>query len=158
MSSRYMDLPINSTLSINIDDDNSIANSSQGRHVFPSISSVRTPPQSEWVFVQREKGRPRTSDENVARKQQAFVRSPGKSTRRASRELQLPQTTVWRFLRKKLFLQLIRSKESEAEESFVSKIVFSDKATFHVNGKDNRHNVRIWGTGKQLSMSVIRVR
>ncbi|KAG8255252.1 hypothetical protein J6590_097028, partial [Homalodisca vitripennis] len=67
-------------------------------------------------------GRPRTSDENVARIQQAFVRSPGKSTRRASRELQLPQTTVWRFLRK------------------------SHEATFHTNGKVNRHNVRIWRT------------
>ncbi|KAG8301846.1 hypothetical protein J6590_042457 [Homalodisca vitripennis] len=35
-------------------------------------------------------GRPHKTDENVARIQQAFVRSPGKSTRRASRELQLP--------------------------------------------------------------------
>ncbi|KAG8320489.1 hypothetical protein J6590_067489 [Homalodisca vitripennis] len=36
-------------------------------------------------------GQPRTSDENVSRTQQTLNRSPGKSTRRASRELQLPQ-------------------------------------------------------------------
>ncbi|KAG8286217.1 hypothetical protein J6590_065677 [Homalodisca vitripennis] len=62
------------------------------------------------------------SDGNLAHIQQAFVSSPGKSTRRVSRELQPPQTTVWRILRK------------------------SDEATFHTNGKVNRHNVRIWGT------------
>ncbi|KAG8329228.1 hypothetical protein J6590_091269 [Homalodisca vitripennis] len=40
------------------------------------------------------------SDGNLAHIQQAFVSSPGKSTRRVSRELQPPQTTVWRILRK----------------------------------------------------------
>jgi hypothetical protein len=28
----------------------------------------------------------------------------------------------------------------------LSKILFSDEATFHVHGKPNRHNVRVWGT------------
>lgn len=113
-------------------------------------------------------GRPRTSDENVARIQQAFVRSPGKSTRRASRELEIPQSTVWRVLRKRLAMKPYRLKlvqalsaadkikridfcdfilaQMETDESFVSKIVFSDEATFHTNGKVNRHNVCIWGT------------
>lgn len=113
-------------------------------------------------------GRPRTSDENVARIQQAFVRSPGKSTRRGSRELQIPQSTVWRVLRKRLVMKPYRLTlvqalsaadkikridfcdfilaQMETDESFVSKIVFSDEATFHTNGKVNRHNVCIWGT------------
>ncbi|KAG8297103.1 hypothetical protein J6590_042547 [Homalodisca vitripennis] len=54
------------------------------------------------LFKGKNSGRLRTSDENVARIQQAFVRNTGTSTRRASRELQLPQTTVRRVLRKSL--------------------------------------------------------
>jgi hypothetical protein len=29
---------------------------------------------------------------------------------------------------------------------FSEKLIFSDEATFHLHGKVNRHNVRIWGT------------
>lgn len=47
-------------------------------------------------------GRPRVSEENVDRIRATFERSPMKSTRRASRELGLPQTTVWRVLRRRL--------------------------------------------------------
>ena len=32
------------------------------------------------------------------------------------------------------------------EDRFAEKLVFSDNATFHMCGKVNRHNVRIWGT------------
>jgi hypothetical protein len=32
------------------------------------------------------------------------------------------------------------------EDDKLNKIVFSDKTTFHLSGKVNRHNVRIWGT------------
>ena len=32
------------------------------------------------------------------------------------------------------------------EDGFPEKLVFSDETTFHVCGKANRHNVRIWGT------------
>ena len=31
------------------------------------------------------------------------------------------------------------------EEEFNERIVFSDEATFHTNGKVNRRNIRIWG-------------
>ncbi|GBO15590.1 hypothetical protein AVEN_8296-1 [Araneus ventricosus] len=34
----------------------------------------------------------------------------------------------------------------EHENGFSPRLVFSDKATFHVSGKVNRHNVRMWGT------------
>jgi hypothetical protein len=27
-----------------------------------------------------------------------------------------------------------------------ARFIFSDEATFHINGKVNRHNVRVWGT------------
>ena len=33
-----------------------------------------------------------------------------------------------------------------ADPDFLSKIFFSDEATFHLSGKVNRHNVRIWGS------------
>jgi len=47
-------------------------------------------------------GRPRVSGENVRRIQESFERSPRKSTRRASRELGIPQPTVRRVLRRRL--------------------------------------------------------
>ena len=47
-------------------------------------------------------GRPRTSEENVHRIQEAYQRSPRKSTRRASREITIPHVTVWRVLRRRL--------------------------------------------------------
>ena len=36
-------------------------------------------------------------------------------------------------------------KEKLEEDEFNERHVFSDEATFHTNGKVNRHNVRIWG-------------
>jgi len=44
----------------------------------------------------------RVSEENVRRIQESFERSPRKSTRRTSRELAIPQPTVWRVLRRRL--------------------------------------------------------
>ena len=40
-------------------------------------------------------GRPRTSEENVHRIQEAFQRSPRKSTRSVSRQRTIPHVTVW---------------------------------------------------------------
>jgi hypothetical protein len=34
----------------------------------------------------------------------------------------------------------------ENDDNLLSKIIFSDEATFHLSGKVNRHNVRIWGS------------
>ena len=53
----------------------------------------------------RNSGRPRVSEENVRRIQESFERSPRKSTRRASRELGIPQTTVWCVLRRRLLFK-----------------------------------------------------
>ena len=50
-------------------------------------------------------GRPLVSEENVRRIQESFERSPRKSTRRASRELGIPQPTVWRVLRRRLLFK-----------------------------------------------------
>ena len=47
-------------------------------------------------------GQPRVSQENVRRIQDSFERSPRKSTHRVSRELGIPQPTVWRVLRRRI--------------------------------------------------------
>ena len=44
----------------------------------------------------------RVSEENVRRIQESFARSPRTSTRTASRELGIPQPTVWLVLRRRL--------------------------------------------------------
>ena len=50
-------------------------------------------------------GRPRVSEENVRRIEDSFERSPRKSTGRASRELGIPQPTVWHVLRRRLLFK-----------------------------------------------------
>ena len=112
-------------------------------------------------------GRPAVSEETVERVRMSFTRSPQKSTSRASRELNIPQQTVWKILRKRLKmkpyrLQLLQAITPEdkvkrlefciqlqqrlEDDGFDGRLVFSDEATFFTNGKVNKHNVRIWGT------------
>ena len=57
-------------------------------------------------------GRPRVSEENVRWTKESFERSPHKSTRRASRELGIPQSTVWRVLRRRLLFNWVQHFES----------------------------------------------
>ena len=52
-------------------------------------------------------GRPRVSEENVRRIQESFERSPRKSARKASRELGIPQPTVWRVMRCRLLFNSV---------------------------------------------------
>jgi hypothetical protein len=84
-----------------------------------------------------------------------------------SRELQMLQSSVWSILRKSLhvkgnWLELLQALNSQdhnlrfqfckdfqqrlLEDGFAETLVFSHKTTFHVCGKVNRHNVRLWGT------------
>jgi hypothetical protein len=111
-------------------------------------------------------GRPRVSDETVERVRQSFMHSPQKSTITASRALGIPQQTVWKILRwpqfKPYHVQLLqqlkpedygwrlefcnRMQEALEGEDFSSNVIFSDEATFHLLGKVNHHNVRVWGT------------
>ena len=113
-------------------------------------------------------GRPTVSEETVERVRETFTRSPRKSTTRANLELQTPQQTVWKSLRKRLRMipcklelvqalccddkrvrySLCRSLQqwSEEDDDFFNRLIFGDESTFHRNGKVNKHNVRIWGT------------
>lgn len=110
-------------------------------------------------------GRPAITPDTVQSVQDAITRSPSASTRRLSRELGIPQTTVWRVLRYKLHkrayhIQVVHKLEAEdyaarqamchdllqavENDNLMQNVLFSDEATFHTCGHVNRHNCRIW--------------
>lgn len=113
-------------------------------------------------------GRPRTADAMVEQVRESFVRSPRKSTRRASRETGISQPTIWRILRRRLHLKPYRFSMVQHitdndkmvrrdfcaemldriadDETYLNHVIFSDESTFHVSGKVNTHNCRIWGS------------
>jgi hypothetical protein len=100
--------------------------------------------------------------------QEAFQCSPRKSIHCASRELRIPWSTVHDVVHKTLRLraykiQLVQKlrendkpvrhtftlemlSRKDDDDAFMKHMVFSDEATFHVSGKVNRHNWRIWGS------------
>jgi hypothetical protein len=43
---------------------------------------------------------------------------------------------------------LLPAARAEEDDDIVNRLIFSDEATFHTNGKVNRHDCRIWGTQK----------
>ena len=111
-------------------------------------------------------GRPATAKRKVKRICQTLLQSPKKSIRRTSMETLIFPTTVWRVVGKRLVmkpykLQVVQvitaadkrkrkqfcvdMQEKLEEDEFNERLVFSDEATFHMNGKVNRHNVCIWG-------------
>ena len=112
-------------------------------------------------------GRPSVSEQVVDRVRESPLRSPRKSTRRASQELKVPQSAVNKILHKRLRLhpyrlQLVQQLHPEDKETrhgfcgnlqafmendddLLAKIIFSDEKTFHLSGEVNRYNVRIWG-------------
>jgi len=106
----------------------------------PTAQSIRrwhqTFQDSGCLCAQKRSGRPRTSDENIERVRQSFVQSPQKSTRRASLELDLPHSTVWRVLRCRLTLKAYRIQLLQA--------LLPDDKQNHLSGKVNSYNVRIW--------------
>lgn len=112
-------------------------------------------------------GRPATSDAQVELVRATVVNTPRISTRKTGMELQMPHSTVWKIMRKnlKMFpykLQLLQSlndgdkvirfefcgnlMELQEEDGFYERLIFGDESTFHISGKVNKHNVRIWGT------------
>ena len=109
-------------------------------------------------------GRPATAEGEIEQIRQTLLPSPKKSIRRTSMETLIPPTTVWRVVRKRLAmkpykLQVVHAitaadqqkrkqfcvdmQEKLTEEEFNERLVFSNEATFHTNGKVNRHNIRI---------------
>ena len=112
-------------------------------------------------------GRPGPSAESLNRVRGTFARSHRKSTRRATREYQIWQPSVWRILRKTssyktMSVQLLQALNPQdynhrtqfhvnfqvklQEDGFAEEVIFSYEATFFVSGKVNSHNVLVWDT------------
>lgn len=122
------------------------------------------------VADRRRTGRPRISEQNVEALRAAFQRSPGKSIRRASLQLDIPRSSVHKVLHKCLHLHAYKVQIVQAllpndlprraefaieildridgNNDYLKRICFSDEATFHISGRVNRQNVRIWGSEK----------
>ena len=64
--------------------------------------------ESGCLFKGKCPGRPRVSEEQVVRIRATFEGSPRKSKNRASRELAITQSTIWRVLRRRLNLKPYR--------------------------------------------------
>lgn len=113
----------------------------------------------------RRSGRPQISDQTVQQVSDAVTRSLKASTRRLSRELGIPQSTVWKILhftlkKRAYHLQIRHALEHEdyacreamcydllravQEANLLQNVLFSDEATFHTCGMVNRHNCRVW--------------
>ena len=113
-------------------------------------------------------GRPVTASEVQQKILTYFNTHPRRSIRRAERDLSIPRSTIHVILcrRVRMFpykLRIVHQLEArdyvarrafaawclqnlESNENFMSCIIFSDECVFHVSGKVNKHNVRIWGT------------
>jgi hypothetical protein len=95
-----------------------------------------------------------------------FAENPCKSIRKGVKTLNLSYGSIQKYLRadgmhpyklqmhqkldeedcahrKSMCEDLI--KEIDADATFLSKIIFSDESTFHLEGVVNRHNCRVWG-------------
>ena len=68
-------------------------------------------------------GQPCESEEDVRRIRESFERSPRKSTGRASRELGIPQPTVWRVLRHRLLFNRAHILKSPCKIPIIIKIL-----------------------------------
>ena len=122
------------------------------------------------VVDARRSERPRSgrSEENIRVLEEAYALSQGKSIRRAVVELEISRSSIQQMLRKdiKAFpykLQTVHKLEEEDNDrrvemcetllnhyendpSILDNIWFTNKAVFHLSGRVNRHNTRIWGT------------
>jgi len=119
------------------------------------------------LLKRKNPGRPSVTVETINAVRQCFERTSHQSVRNASRELGLPKSTVWKVLRTNLRLKPYRlqllqklqqgdfQKRIELcnelqnyleDEHFSNHLIFSDEATFHLSGKVNKHNVRIWAS------------
>ena len=113
-------------------------------------------------------GRPSIAEEKVEEIRELFSSNPTTSLKRAYASTGIPCSSVHKILHKKLKMmpykmshlqQLFDSDQAARnlmciellnfftnDEHFLSKICFSDEATFHLHGRVNRHNSVIWGT------------
>ena len=103
---------------------------------------------------------------NVDRVREAITRSPRRSAKRHSAELEISQSTVQRILHRELAFQpykimtvqqlnprdyqqrlsLCQTMLDMFEENQDLTLIMSDKAHFHLNGTVNKQNFRYWAS------------
>ena len=122
------------------------------------------------VLDLRKSGRPRSgrSNDNIVAVNGLIKDNPRKSVRRASSELNIPRSTVYRILRFDLeyfpykiqIRQSLSNKDCDSRLDFarwmmdlinetpdvLNLIWFSDESHFHLNGHVNSQNCRYWGS------------
>lgn len=109
------------------------------------------------MYKGKSTGRPNIFVEGVARIRECYVQSPKNSNTHATRELEIPQATVRKILRKQLLLNPFHRKlvgklhpnylnkqfkncrvlQNATEDDFIDHLMFNDKVKFHWNGKVN---------------------
>lgn len=121
------------------------------------------------LFDSRRSGRPSISGEYVDEVAGLLEQAHGQiSTTQISRQLNIPQSTIYKIVTQHLQMypykfhmvhQLSEEdkvkrmefcqnflKQCDADKNWISKILFTDEAHFHLNGAVNTHNMRIWST------------
>ena len=118
------------------------------------------------VEIQSRSGRPSMTSEDERRMSNYFNRPTRTSLRTAEIRLGLPRSSIQRVLRNRLHLfpdrlQIVQELEDrdyeariafsnwfiekiELDASYLNRVIFSDECVFHVDGKLNKHNLRIW--------------
>ena len=120
------------------------------------------------ILDRKRSGRPSIDEKTVDAVRVAFHRNPRKSICVASNELAIPRSTVHKVLHKQLRLHTYKLQIVQAlkpddhprraafaekilqrigdDNDYLNSVIFSDEVTFHVSGKVNKHNIRIWGS------------
>ena len=125
------------------------------------------------ILNRKRSGRPSIDKETVDAMRVAFHRSPRKSIRVASNELAIPRSTVEKFYINdfgsmltsyklfKLLSRMINLAEQLLLKKFFSALMMTMTTlavcffpTFHVSGKVNKHNIRIWGSENPCEVMV----
>ena len=117
------------------------------------------------VKKRKSPGRLKVADQLVNDVHTAIVLSPHTSIRRLFLQLQITKSTVHKILHKQLKfraykIQIVQHLQDDDytarvdgcnlliekidnDNRFLSNLIFSDEATFHISGRVNRHNCRI---------------
>ena len=109
------------------------------------------------------KGKNCTDEEKVLKIENFFIENPMDSITEASRELEIPYTTIQRILKTKIKMKFYRPTLAqsltsahktqrlnfcqwllEQEEDFVHSIIWGDEKWFHLSQHPNRKNVGYW--------------
>jgi len=61
-------------------------------------------------------------------------------------KLQLVQTLSCDYKGVRYSLCMSMQQWNEENDDFFNRLIFGDESSFHLSGKVNKHNVRIWGT------------